>query len=98
MAEQEQRSNEIMDRITQIKIVKLEAELRINIAGFLSCFIGTLASIIIVLQILSINIWGTNSTNLEAVVFGMAGLLCAYGAYSFREKLKTTRKKINELA
>jgi hypothetical protein len=97
MTEQEQRSSEIMDRITQIKIVKLEAELRINITGFLSCFIGTIASIIIVLQILSTNIWSVNSTNLGGVVFGIAGLLCAYYAYSFREKLKTTRKKINEL-
>jgi hypothetical protein len=97
MTEQEQRSSEIMDRITQIKIVKLEAELRINITEFLSCFIGTIASIIIVLQLLSTNIWSVNSTNLGGVVFGIAGLLCAYGAYSFREKLKTTRKKINEL-
>ena len=97
MTEQEQRSNEIMDRITQIKIVKLEVELRINIAGFLGYFIGTIASIIIVLQILLINIWGANSTNLGTAVFGLVGLLCAYGAYSFREKLKTTRKKINEL-
>jgi hypothetical protein len=64
MAEQEQRSSEMMDRITQIKIVKLEAELRINIAGVLGCFIGIIASIIIVLQLLSSNIWGVNSTNL----------------------------------
>ncbi|MCL2476072.1 hypothetical protein [Candidatus Bathycorpusculum sp.] len=96
MTEQEQRTTEVLDRTTQIKIVKLYTELRINIAGFFGCFIGTIASIILVLQILSINIWGVNSTNL-GVVFGIAGLLCGYGAYSFIGKLKVTRKKINEL-
>ncbi|MCL2358280.1 hypothetical protein [Candidatus Bathycorpusculum sp.] len=97
MEEQEQRSSEIMDRITQLKIVKLEAELRINIAGFLGYFIGTLGSIVIVLQIVSINSRVEIINPWILLFFGIAGLLCAYGAYSFREKLKTTRKKINEL-
>jgi len=87
MSEQEQRTTKVLDRTTQIEIVKLYAELRINITGFFGCFIGAIASIVIGLQISSTNPW----------VFGIVSLLCGYGAYSFIGKLKATRKKINDL-
>jgi len=96
MAEQE-RSSEVMDRVTQIKIVKLEVELRINLAGFLGCLIGALGSIIVVLQILPINSVVEPINSGILFFFAIMGLSCGYGTYLFREKLKTTRKNINEL-
>ncbi|MCL1978323.1 MAG: hypothetical protein FWG55_09545 [Candidatus Bathyarchaeota archaeon] len=97
MTEHEQGTIEVVDRTTQIKIVKLYSELRINIAGFFSCFIGAIASIVFVLQISLINAMTWSNYDWAVLVFGVVALLCGYSAYSFREKLKAVRKEINEL-
>ncbi|MDR0461301.1 MAG: hypothetical protein LBH62_07765 [Nitrososphaerota archaeon] len=44
MSEQEQRTTEVLERTTQIKIIKLYAELRIYSTGFFSCLIGTIGT------------------------------------------------------
>jgi len=97
MTEQEQRLIEGIDRATQIKIVKLYADLRINIAGFFGCFIGAIASIAIAFQIWITEPWWATTQGWVVFVLVILSLLGGYVACIFIDRLKAVHKKINEL-